>query len=73
MASMPIVTGPELRRERRAKELSVVAVASLMGVSRQTVHAYERAADPGADVAKAYRAALRTLRTDNVSAPVEAA
>jgi predicted transcriptional regulator len=66
---MPIITGPELRRERRAKELSVVAVAGLMGVSRQTVHAYERAADPGADVVKAYRAALRTLRADNVSTP----
>lgn len=59
--------GPELRKERLAADVKVTAVASLMGVSRQTVHGYERAADPGESVVRDYRAALARLRPNSVT------
>jgi transcriptional regulator with XRE-family HTH domain len=52
-------TGRELRVERLLAEVSVVAIAARMGLSRQAVWALERMASVKADRALAYRAALR--------------
>lgn len=49
---MPNATGPQLRKERLTAELKanakvpVTVIAKRMGVSRQTVHDIERAAEP---------------------------
>ncbi len=55
---MPTTTGPDLRVERRAAEVTTVDLASRMGVSRQTLWALERSAIVTADRAQQYRAAL---------------
>lgn len=55
---MPI-TGLDLRAERRAANVTVVAIAARMGLSRQTVHVLERSAVITVEQASAYRAALR--------------
>ena len=54
-------SGPELRRERRAKEITTVAVHTHMGVSRATLYTLERAAEVDPAQAKAYRTALEAL------------
>jgi predicted transcriptional regulator len=59
---MPI-RGSDLRKERRAAEVTVTAVARMLGVSRQTIHTLEqpdRLAD--LDRANAYLTAVKTLR-----------
>ena len=58
---MPNPTGPDLRRQRRAAEITVTAVASEMGISRQAVHGIERAAAPDQERVAQYRAALARL------------
>lgn len=63
---MPTVTGPDLRRERRAAEVSVVAVASLMQLSRQAIHNLENAAEPAPERVAQYREALTVARADRV-------
>ena len=65
---MPNVTGPDLRRERRAAELTVIAVASKMNLSRQTIHNLERSAAPETARVEQYRQALDDLRAATVSA-----
>lgn len=54
---MPI-TGLDLRSERRAADITVVAVAARMGLSRQTVHTLERSAVLTIEQVAQYRAAL---------------
>lgn len=51
-------TGPQLRRLRRKSEITTVALAARMGISRQTLWAIERAAEVDPDRAKQYRAAV---------------
>lgn len=58
-------SGPELRKERRAAEVSVQAVATRMGKSRQTIHGWERAAVVPPDFASEYRASLTAIRDAN--------
>jgi transcriptional regulator with XRE-family HTH domain len=65
---MHTVTGPDLRRERRAADLTVTAVASRMGLSRQSVHNIERAAHPATERIEQYRQALSSLRDGSVTA-----
>lgn len=65
---MPNVTGPDLRRERRAAEVAVTAIAARMGFSRQTIHALERDAQPDPERVAAYRAAVAAERDGRVSA-----
>lgn len=65
---MHTVTGPDLRRERRAADLTVIAVASRMGLSRQSVHNLERAAQPALERVEQYRQALSALRDGTVTA-----
>lgn len=54
---MPI-NGPQLRAERRAADIAVTDIAARMRLSRQTVHAMERAAIVTVDRVEQYRAAL---------------
>lgn len=55
---MPTVTGPQLRRTRRDNDVTVVEVASRMGLSRQTVHNLERDCEPDPERVAEYLAAL---------------
>lgn len=59
-------TGPQLRRLRRSSEVTVVAIAARMKLSRQSLWALERAAVVDSDKAEQYRAAVRdaTLTSD---------
>jgi DNA-binding XRE family transcriptional regulator len=54
---MPI-TGLDLRTERRRADITVVDIASRMGVSRQTVHTLERSAVLTVEREVQYRRAL---------------
>jgi transcriptional regulator with XRE-family HTH domain len=54
---MPI-TGPDLRVERRAADITVTDVAARMGLSRQSVHTLERSAVLTVERVQQYRAAL---------------
>jgi transcriptional regulator with XRE-family HTH domain len=58
---MPL-TGLDLRAERRAAEITVVDIAARMGLSRQAVHALERAAIVKTDRALLYHSALRDAK-----------
>ena len=51
--------GLDLRAERRAANVTVVEIASRMGLSRQTVHTLERSAVITVVQAEQYRGALR--------------
>ncbi len=55
---MPTTTGPNLRAERRRAEITTVAIAARMGISRQTLWALERAAIVTGERAAQYRQAL---------------
>jgi hypothetical protein len=55
---MPTTSGPDLRRERRAADVTVVAMRPLMGLSRQAIHSIERAAAPSPERVRQYRDAL---------------
>lgn len=70
---MPTVTGPLLRAERRAADITVIDVASRMGLSRQAVHRLEADCEPSADRVAAYRTALEDARTAKVAARAESA
>jgi DNA-binding XRE family transcriptional regulator len=59
---MPPVAGVDLKVERVRANVTIVAVAAAMGVSRQTIWALERAAHVGHERARQYRSALVTLR-----------
>jgi hypothetical protein len=54
---MPI-TGPDLRVERRAADITVTDGAARMGLSRQSVHTLERSAVLTVERVQQYRAAL---------------
>lgn len=56
-------TGPDLRADRRAAEITVVDIAARMGLSRQAVHVLEGSAVVKTDRALAYLAALRDAKT----------
>lgn len=59
-------TGRELRIQRVTADVTVVAIAARMGLSRQAIWATERAAVVAADRADRYRAALRdVIETSN--------
>lgn len=51
-------TGPDLRAERRAADITVTDLRARMGVSRQTVHAIESRAVLTVEQVEKYRAAL---------------
>lgn len=55
------ISGRELRLERLAADVTVVAIAARMGLSRQTLWALERAAEVKSDRARLYRQALRDV------------
>lgn len=58
LSPMP-TTGPQLRRFRRSCEVTTVAVARAMGISRQSLWILERAAVVESDKAEQYRQAVR--------------
>jgi len=64
---MPI-TGKQLRKLRRTKDVTVVAVAARMGLSRQALWALERAAEVNPDRADQYRQAVRDVTEPTPSA-----
>jgi DNA-binding transcriptional regulator YiaG len=55
-------SGPELRKERRAAEVTVQALSERMGKARQTIHGWERAVVVPAEFASEYRMALDAIR-----------
>jgi transcriptional regulator with XRE-family HTH domain len=60
-------TGPHLRAERRAEDITVVDIAARMGVTRQTVHALERSAIVWKDQALLYRKALADAKAAKIA------
>lgn len=56
------MTGPELRAERRAAEVTVTALAARLGRPRQFIHEMERWATVDEVTAAGYRAAVKELR-----------
>jgi DNA-binding XRE family transcriptional regulator len=58
---MPNTTGLDLKLERVRARLTVTAVAAQMGLSRQSVHGIERAADPGPERVRQHRAAVAAM------------
>lgn len=67
-AHMATVTGPELRKERRASEITVTEIALRMSLSRQTIHALEKDCEPDQERVIAYREALYAARDDRETA-----
>lgn len=65
---MTTVTGPDLRRERRLAEITVVDIAGRMGLSRQAVHNLENAAAPDQERVRRYLAALTAAVAGRLSA-----
>ena len=63
-------TGPQLRKYRRACEVSTVEVARRMGISRMTLYVLEKSAVVDQDKADLYRQAVRdaTVTTDGSAA-----
>lgn len=61
-APMPNTTGLDLKLERVRARLTVTAVAAQMGLSRQSVHGIERAADPGPERVRQHRVAVAAIR-----------
>lgn len=55
-------SGPTLRRERRLADITTVALAAQMKLSRATLWTLERSAAVEPDRALAYREAVKTLR-----------
>jgi transcriptional regulator with XRE-family HTH domain len=54
----PTVYGPTLRKERKAANVTVTALAERMGITRQTVHAIENMARVPQARAEQYRKGL---------------
>lgn len=54
--------GPTLRRERRRDEITTVALAAQMGISRATLYTLERAAIVEPERVAQYRSSLKALR-----------
>jgi hypothetical protein len=57
----PPVSGPDLRAERRAAEVTVIAVAKRMKLSRQSVHTLEGSHEVPPQRVAQYRAALQDV------------
>lgn len=55
-------SGPTLRRERRAADITTVALAKAMGISRATLYTVERSAAPTGEYVLAHREAVKALR-----------
>lgn len=55
------ITGRELRLERVTNDVTIVAIAARMGLSRQALWAMERAAVVKPERAAQYRQALRDV------------
>ena len=55
-------SGPTLRRERRAAEITTVALAAQMRITRQTLWTLEKSAAPSPEYVAAHREAVKTLR-----------
>ena len=55
-------SGPTLRRERRSAEVTTVALAAQMGISRATLYTLERSAMVDPERAALYRESVKTLR-----------
>lgn len=55
-------SGPTLRRERRRAEITTVALAKEMGISRATLYTLEQSATPTAEYVIRHREAVKTLR-----------
>jgi DNA-binding XRE family transcriptional regulator len=53
--------GKSLRRLRRSNEVTTIALASRMGVSRQTLWAIERAGEVDSKYVDSYRMALDAI------------
>ena len=60
-------SGPELREEREAAELTQVAIAEAMGVSRSTVALGEGRAKVRPSFARRYREAVVVLTSEQVA------
>lgn len=58
-----MTNGPELRAFRRFSGVTVTAVARVLGVSRQTVHAIENRFEVDDLLADRYVAAVKALAT----------
>ncbi len=56
-----MTNGPELRRYRRDHDVTVTALARVLGLSRQTIHAAEGRHQVDAELAARYVAAVREL------------
>jgi DNA-binding XRE family transcriptional regulator len=56
-----MTNGPALRRHRRDSGVTVVALARVLGLSRQTVHTIEGRHQVDAELAARYVAAVREL------------
>ena len=54
-------SGPELRRERRAAEITTVALAAQIGLSRASLYTLEVAAVVPPERVVAYREAIKAL------------
>lgn len=63
-ADMPTTTGIDLKVERVRANVTVTALAAQMGLSRQSVHAIERAARVVQERADQYRVALAAIEDD---------
>lgn len=58
-----MTNGPELRRLRRDSDVTVTALARVLGIARQTVHTIEGRHRVDPDLAARYVAAVRELAT----------
>lgn len=65
--------GPQLRKERRAAEITVQAMSAQMGTSRTRIHGWERSVSVPAEFVAAYRAALTALRDARLASDESAA
>ena len=55
-------SGPTLRRERRLADITTVALAAQMKLSRASLYTLERSAAVTPERTSAYREAVKTLR-----------
>lgn len=62
------MTGPELRREREAAEVTLLALARMAGRSTVTVWRWEGLAEVRPSIVRQYRAALAALTDEGKAA-----
>jgi DNA-binding XRE family transcriptional regulator len=61
-------SGPELRRERRAAEITTVALAAEINLSRASLYTLEQSAVVSPERVAAYREAVKALTAAKASA-----